>query len=90
MERLRFAHTWRPAIQKITELPFQAALELPASVPSFVRSRMRARTAESPFTLSDIKGAAATILIAGNDTTSSTLNLLVLYLLQNPGAHASH
>ncbi|KAK4464756.1 cytochrome P450 1A2 [Cladorrhinum samala] len=86
MERLRFAHTWRPAIQKITELPFQAALELPASVPSFVRSRMRARTAESPFTLSDIKGAAATILIAGNDTTSSTLNLLVLYLLQNPGA----
>ncbi|KAK3996610.1 cytochrome P450 1A2 [Cladorrhinum sp. PSN332] len=98
MERLRFAHTWRHAIENITNLPFAASLQLPppsssssssSSSPSFVQSRIsirnnRSNPSEDPFTLQDIKGAAATILIAGNDTTSSTLNLLILYLLLNP------
>lgn len=28
MERLRYAHTWRSAIENITSLPFEAALKL--------------------------------------------------------------
>ena len=27
MERLRYAHTWRPAIQNLTRLPFEASLK---------------------------------------------------------------
>lgn len=32
----------------------------------------------------DIKGGAATMLIAGNDTTASTVNLVILYLVKHP------
>ncbi|KAL2132834.1 hypothetical protein VTI74DRAFT_3233 [Chaetomium olivicolor] len=93
MERLRYARTWRPAIQKLTSLPFEVALGkigMNSGVESFVHTRAGIWNANfregvrNEFTLKDIKGAAATIVIAGNDTTAATLTLLVLYLMQNP------
>ncbi|KAK4185184.1 cytochrome P450 1A2 [Podospora australis] len=97
MERLRFARTWRFSIENITKLPFEAAMDKQAQTDSnheqsFVHERIsifRKNAAESlanEFTLEDIQGAAATILIAGNDTTAATVMLLVLYLMQNPEA----
>ncbi|KAK3370611.1 putative O-methylsterigmatocystin oxidoreductase [Podospora didyma] len=93
MERLRYAHTWRFAIESITNLPFEASLKQMASKPDrkfFTHNRIAVfnENAENgipnEFRLEDIKGAAATILIAGNDTTAATTMLLVLYLMQNP------
>ncbi|SPQ21574.1 f2ac1eeb-b7f6-445d-8e4b-e27435fa4e97 [Thermothielavioides terrestris] len=93
MERLRYARTWRSAIENITSLPFEAALSRMASDgdnQSFVRTRIgilhedTQKGLPSEFGIEDIKGAAATIVIAGNDTTAATLMLLVLYLMQNP------
>ncbi|KAK4157185.1 hypothetical protein C8A00DRAFT_11913 [Chaetomidium leptoderma] len=95
MERLRYARTWRSAIENLTKLPFEAALKTMASgtnSPSFVHSRMGIwndnahKGLPNDFGLDDIKGAAATIVIAGNDTTAASLMLLVLYLMQNPDA----
>lgn len=98
MERLRYARTWRSAIENITNLPFQASLrqmvqplkslEAQHSISLtprqashldrrfFTHNRLtiyketseRGHTNE--FDLEDIKGAAATVLIAGNDTVS--------------------
>ncbi|KAK0618977.1 cytochrome P450 [Immersiella caudata] len=93
MERLRYAHTWRAAIQNITELPFRASLTQMASnldrrffthngVASYQENDKG--NSQSSFGLEDIKGAAATVLIAGNDTTAATVMLLILYLMQNP------
>ncbi|KAH6626478.1 cytochrome P450 [Chaetomium sp. MPI-SDFR-AT-0129] len=93
MERLRYAHTWRPTIQNLTGLPFEATLKTRAAGTennSFVHTRMghwdanKAKGQANDFSLEDIKGAAATIVIAGNDTTAASLMLLVLYLMQNP------
>ncbi|KAK3297434.1 cytochrome P450 [Chaetomium fimeti] len=94
MERLRYAHTWRPAIQNLTSLPFEASLKLMDSTNnhSFVHERMSILNHNAhgglpnDFDLEDIKGAAATIVIAGNDTTAATVMLFVLYLMQNPDA----
>ena len=33
MERLRYARAWRPAIEAITRLPFDAAIKLMVSYP---------------------------------------------------------
>ncbi|AEO62931.1 uncharacterized protein THITE_154420 [Thermothielavioides terrestris NRRL 8126] len=77
MERLRYARTWRSAIENITSLPFKAALSRMASgadSQSFVRTRIgilhedTQKGLPSEFSIEDIKGAAATIVIAGNDT----------------------
>ncbi|KAK1757145.1 cytochrome P450 1A2 [Echria macrotheca] len=93
MERLRYAHTWRSAIETITNLPFEASLNQMASNLDrrfFTHNRVAIHTeaaqqgVETEFDLEDIKGAAATVLIAGNDTTAATVMLLVLYLMQNP------
>ncbi|KAK4122223.1 cytochrome P450 [Parathielavia appendiculata] len=93
MERLRYARTWRPAIEKLTRLPFEASLrqiDSGADNQSFVHTRMAIwnenaqKGVANDFDLDDIKGAAATIVIAGNDTTAATVMLLVLYLMQNP------
>ncbi|KAL2146556.1 hypothetical protein VTI28DRAFT_3447 [Corynascus sepedonium] len=95
MERLRYARTWRPAIESLTRVPFEESLKTMASKSdndSFVHAQMRIRNTNyinkgpSDFDLDDIKGAAATIVIAGNDTTMATLMLFVLYLMQNPEA----
>ncbi|KAK3685203.1 cytochrome P450 [Podospora appendiculata] len=78
MERLRYAHTWRSAIQTITRLPFEASVRkmqnetLDTNV--FIHNRLAIHAANTQngipneFDIEDIKGAAATILIAGNDT----------------------
>ncbi|KAK4031782.1 hypothetical protein C8A01DRAFT_21053 [Parachaetomium inaequale] len=97
MERLRYARTWRPAIENLTKLPFEATLKARILDPatdnhSFVHTRMgiwnnnAIKGLANDFDMEDIKGAAATIVIAGNDTTTATLMLLVLYLMQNPDA----
>ncbi|KAK4105144.1 cytochrome P450 [Parathielavia hyrcaniae] len=94
MERLRYARTWCPAIENLTRLPFEASLrQLDSGADtesSFAHTRMtiwreNARMGvPNDFDLDDIKGAAATIVIAGNVTTAATLMLLVLYLMQHP------
>ena len=77
MERLRYAHTWRSAIESITKLPFEASLRQMASASDekcFTHSRVATlkesakKGVPEDFGLEDIKGAAATVLIAGNDT----------------------
>ncbi|KAK3328214.1 cytochrome P450 [Cercophora scortea] len=94
MERLRYAHTWRSAIQRITKLPFKASVrKMQNATPDrdvFVHNRLAIHAENTQkglpndFNIEDIKGAAATILIAGNDTTAATVTLLTLYLMQNP------
>ncbi|KAK0629570.1 putative O-methylsterigmatocystin oxidoreductase [Bombardia bombarda] len=96
MERLRYAHTWRHAIESITKRPFEASLKRMDEpkrlheARDFTSIRMAIHTSNhiegtsDEFGINDIKGAAATILIAGNDTTGATAMILVLYLMQNP------
>ncbi|KAK0720138.1 cytochrome P450 [Lasiosphaeris hirsuta] len=95
MERLRYAHTWRSAIQKTARLPFQESLNQMKTMSKlddayFTHNRVAIfnenakKGLSNDFDLEDIKGAASTILIAGNDTTAATVTLLVLYLMQNP------
>ncbi|KAH8880599.1 cytochrome P450 [Thozetella sp. PMI_491] len=92
MERLRYAHTWRWAIESITKLPFEASIKemkIKPDAKCFAHQQLSVHQAneekglKNDFGMEDIKGAAATILIAGNDTTASTLMLLVLYLMQH-------
>ncbi|KAM7204731.1 cytochrome P450 1A2 [Naviculisporaceae sp. PSN 640] len=95
MERLRYAHTWRFAIENITRLPFEASMrKMTKSLDRkfFIHNRLSIyqeniqKGVPNEFSIEDIKGAAATIVIAGNDTITSTLMLFVLYLMQNPEA----
>ncbi|KAK3325975.1 putative O-methylsterigmatocystin oxidoreductase [Apodospora peruviana] len=95
MERLRYAHTWRFAIENITRLPFEASIRkmnIAMDRKFFTHNRLAIyrenedKGLPNEFEIEDIKGAAATIVIAGNDTTTATLMLLVLYLMQNPDA----
>lgn len=39
---------------------------------------------QNVFDMDDLKRGAATLLIAGNDTTASTVNLIILYLVKHP------
>ncbi|KAI6476293.1 hypothetical protein MCOR18_007080 [Pyricularia oryzae] len=97
MERLRYARKWRSAIVQVTNFPFSAALRemLSTSIekttkPSFVRERLdvfrrnQQAGVDNDFGMDDIKGSAATILIAGSDTTATTVRLFILYMMQNP------
>ncbi|KAL1841486.1 hypothetical protein VTK73DRAFT_3467 [Phialemonium thermophilum] len=95
LERLRYARKWRWAIESITSQPLEASIEemkrkLDRSCFAHDRLQIYRENAEkglpNDFDFEDIKGAAATITIAGNDTTAATVMLLVLYLMQNPDA----
>ncbi|KAK0727740.1 cytochrome P450 [Lasiosphaeria miniovina] len=77
MEMLRYAHLWRSTIESITALPFEASQKAMASKPDtriFTHNRLALYNQNvkhgmaNEFDLEDIKGAAATVLIAGNDT----------------------
>lgn len=85
MERLRYARKWRSAIVQVTNFPFSAALRemLSTSIekttkPSFVRERLdvfrrnQQAGVDNDFGMDDIKGSAATILIAGSDTVCAS------------------
>ncbi|KAL8377650.1 hypothetical protein RB595_008373 [Gaeumannomyces hyphopodioides] len=93
MERVRYAQKWKPAIENVTNVPFEAALsdaKRKVMKKCFVRERldMYHENEESglpnTFTMDDIKGAAATVLIAGSETTATTVRLFIMYLMQNP------
>lgn len=95
MERLRYARKWRWAIEAITNVPFsQAKQEMDQKIvrKCFAHDRLTIFNAnaekgkENEFDMDDIRGAAAAIYIAGNDTTATTVILFVLYLMQNPHA----
>ncbi|KAF2491284.1 putative O-methylsterigmatocystin oxidoreductase [Lophium mytilinum] len=97
MERKRYAERWRYAIENITNIPFAATIaDLAANrrTNCFAADRLsiHASNAEkgipNDFSLADIKGAAAAIYIAGNDTTQTTIALFVLYLMQHPAVRA--
>ncbi|KAK1767239.1 O-methylsterigmatocystin oxidoreductase [Phialemonium atrogriseum] len=92
LERLRYARKWRWAIQSITSLPFEASIKnmkQNLDRKCFAHNQLATyadnveKGLPNEFDLEDIKGAAATITIAGNDTTSASVMLLVLYLMQN-------
>ncbi|KAI1269158.1 putative O-methylsterigmatocystin oxidoreductase [Xylariaceae sp. FL1019] len=92
MERLRYAEKWRWAIANITNIPFEEAsrnAENGAYRPCFVNERLAVyndneqKGLPNEFDLHDIKGAAATLYIAGNDTTATTITLFILYMMQN-------
>ncbi|KAJ9144244.1 Cytochrome p450 2c31 [Pleurostoma richardsiae] len=93
MERLRYARKWRWAIEAITNIPFaQAKKEVDEKInrKCFAHDRLNIyngnieKGQNNEFTMDDIRGAAAAIYIAGNDTTATTVVLFALYLMQNP------
>ncbi|EEA23614.1 hypothetical protein TMatcc_002489 [Talaromyces marneffei ATCC 18224] len=97
MERLRYARKWKWAIEAITNIPFALAQkEMGEKIDRkcFSHDRLHVYNANAEkgkpneFTMDDIRGASAAIYIAGNDTTATTVQLFVLYLMQNPEAQA--
>ncbi|KAK3501369.1 cytochrome P450 [Neurospora crassa] len=99
MERLKYAHENKKVIQKITERPFNASMsdyheryldpthklkECFVHRMYHLRGEDARRNRQNVYCEEDIKGGAATMLIAGNDTTASTINLIILYLTKHP------
>ncbi|CAK7271909.1 hypothetical protein SEPCBS119000_004847 [Sporothrix epigloea] len=91
---LRFARTWRWAIRKLHDTPYHAIVtstdgdasqvsSLTHSLLAERQSQLRAGT-EPEFSEDDIKGAAAAVYAAGQDTTWATLIVLILNMIRNP------
>jgi cytochrome P450 len=91
---LKHARNSKFAIQRLHNAPWAATEPSirtgTAKWPSFMRThyeRYRKNIKEgkeNEMTLDDIKGAAATISIAGGNTTWSTIVVCILYLIMNP------
>ncbi|KAK1778024.1 cytochrome P450 [Copromyces sp. CBS 386.78] len=99
MERLKYAHQNKKAIQDITERPFTKSMcdyyerycdpireiqECFVHKMTYQREKDARTNRQNDYHEEDIKGGAATMLIAGNDTTASTVNLIILYLVKHP------
>ncbi|CAK7565429.1 MAG: hypothetical protein SEPTF4163_003346 [Sporothrix epigloea] len=91
---LRFARTWRWAIRKLHDTPYHAVVASTEGgspqVPSLIhillaqrQSQLRTGT-EPELSEDDIKGAAAAVYAAGQDTTWATLVVLILNMIRNP------
>ncbi|CAK7221587.1 hypothetical protein SBRCBS47491_004577 [Sporothrix bragantina] len=91
---LRFARTWRWAIRKLHEAPYHAvATSTEGGGPQasslihglLAQRQSQLRTgAEPELSEDDIKGAAAAVYAAGQDTTWATLIVLILNMIRNP------
>ncbi|KAH6689499.1 cytochrome P450 1A2 [Plectosphaerella plurivora] len=90
---LRHARRSRPTIQTIHEVPWKAALkdyEAGTTAPSFMRTHLGTFLAneeagkKQELTIPDVKGAAGAIFIAGGNTTWSTLQSCMLFLVKYP------
>ncbi|KAL1889076.1 hypothetical protein Sste5346_009141 [Sporothrix stenoceras] len=92
---LRFARTWRWAIRKLHEAPYHAVVassqaEDGAQASSLIHGLLAQRQsqlkngAEPELSEDDIKGAAAAVYAAGQDTTWATLIVLILNMIRNP------
>lgn len=91
---LKFAQDWRWAIRQIHDAPFsavQASTEPKSGQSSLIRALLDQREARlasnqpEEMTIEDIKGAAGAVYAAGQDTTWSTLIVLVLNMVLHPG-----
>ncbi|KAL2890628.1 O-methylsterigmatocystin oxidoreductase [Ceratocystis lukuohia] len=86
---LKFAHDWRWAIKKIHDAPFAAVTALapgerqPSLITTLLAQRQMEIDAGQTPTLdeADIKGAAAAVYAAGQDTTWSTLVVFILAMV---------
>lgn len=93
---LRFARAWRFAIRKIHDVPYRAITSsLDASGGSSLihnlldqRRAQLAKGAVPDLEEDDIKGAAAAVYAAGQDTTWATLIVLVLNMVLHPDVQA--
>ncbi|RDW60579.1 putative o-methylsterigmatocystin oxidoreductase [Coleophoma cylindrospora] len=91
--RVKYAHENKYAIVDMHEIPYQKALremEEGVNQPSFIHTLLeKYRSNEkkglpNEFTLADIKGAAGAIIIAGSETTQTTLVVFMLMMMCNP------
>lgn len=90
---MNHARASKPAIQKIHDVLFAATeknIREGNAKPSFLRTHLETfwrnskEGRENELTLSDIKGAAGAIFIAGGNTTWSTITVSILNMLMNP------
>ncbi|KIH89747.1 cytochrome p450 monooxygenase [Sporothrix brasiliensis 5110] len=95
---LRFARTWRWAIRQLHEAPYHAvvasstatAADDGAQASSLIHGLLAQRQsqlrtgAQPELSEDDIKGAAAAVYAAGQDTTWATMIVLILNLIRNP------
>ncbi|KAL5598744.1 uncharacterized protein BROUX77_005777 [Berkeleyomyces rouxiae] len=89
---LKFAHDWSWAIKKIHDAPFDAVVALAPNErePSLITTLLTERQAQidqgkvPELEEADIKGAAAAVYAAGQDTTWSTLVVFVLAMVIRP------
>lgn len=90
---MNHARASKPAIQKIHDVLFAATeknIRDGNAKPSFLRTHLETfwrnskEGRENELTLSDIKGAAGAIFIAGGNTTWSTITVSILNMLMNP------
>jgi cytochrome P450 len=94
---LKFARSFYPHVRELYELPFSATKANMANgvaETSFTKKMLEemdeekgardSETSLNPITVDDIKGAAATIYIAGQDTTHTTITFFILNMTRNP------
>ena len=87
---LRHARRSRPAIEAVREVPWRATLaEIKAGTApsSFMRTHLARLAAAAPppdLTVADVKGATSTVLVAGGNTTWSTVLACMLFLTKHP------
>lgn len=91
---LKFANDWRWAIKNLHDEPFNAALSAQTRTESLIQTMLDQRQAqfnkgETPeLGLDDIKGAAAAVFAAGQDTTWATLMVFIINMILHPGIQA--
>ncbi|RMJ17918.1 hypothetical protein BHE90_004280 [Fusarium euwallaceae] len=90
---LRFARQWRWAIQKLHDVPFEAAQsehddcrDNKSLAHELLRQYRRNEESgqEQEWSLDDIKGAAGAVFIAGADTTWATCVIFILNMVLHP------
>ena len=87
---LKFAADWRWAIRNIHDKPYEAVIASGERTPSLVQTMLDQREdqigkGQTPeLGLDDVKGAAAAVYAAGQDTTWSTLIVFILNMLLQP------
>ncbi|CAI6093863.1 unnamed protein product [Clonostachys chloroleuca] len=87
---LKFARDWRFAIRNLHDKPYEAVIESHERTPSLIQGLLEQRQGqledgEAPeLSVDDIKGAAAAVYAAGQDTTWSTLIVFILNMVLHP------
>ncbi|RDA84575.1 hypothetical protein CP532_1126 [Ophiocordyceps camponoti-leonardi (nom. inval.)] len=91
---LKLASDWKWAVRRLHDKPYEAYLGSKKGQGSLVQDMLEQRKEQlgrgdrPGMTIDDIKGAAATVFIAGLDTTWSSMLVMVLILTLHPEVQA--